>query len=201
MYQAGSLFVCSGAGRRFPLLGSETFRAQRDAHPEEYPTLSKGLSISGTSNLAPLRPIWDATGRVIRVTGWIQPSLDAPDAQPPVLLHTSVRKKGARGNPSDQRATIDLIIRDAHTRVFHFGLRTTLAELRERYHCVQGRQMVKRVFQSCTTCKKINSRPFDAPAADLPRVRTTECRPFEVTGVDFAGPLFVRPRYESDKNN
>ncbi len=59
--------------------------------------------------------------------------------------------------------------------------------------------MVKRVLDGCVTCKRINSRPFDAPAAALPRERTSECQPFAVTGVDFAGPLFVRPRYCSVK--
>ncbi len=45
-----------------------------------------------------------------------------------------------------QSIALDLIIREAHQRVYHFGLRTTLNELRQDYHCVRGRQMVKRVL-------------------------------------------------------
>ena len=172
-------------------------QVQRDAHPEEYDKLSKGQAIRGTSDLSDLRPVWDNTAKVIRVSRRVQPSLDEPHAQPPILLPTSVNRKGARGSPSGRRAIIDLIILEAHKRVFHFGLGTTLAELREEYHCVKGRQMVKRVLNNCVTCNRIHSRSFDAPAATLPRERTTECRPFEVTGVDFAGPLFVKPRYDS----
>ena len=169
---------------------------QRDAHPEEYNDLSKGRAVRKSSALADLRPIWVAKARLIRVTGRIQPTLDAQQIQPPILLPLSVERKNARGNPTGRRALLDLIIQDSHRRVLHFGLRTTLAELREHYHCVRGRQMVKRVLDRCVICKKNQSTHFDAPAAHLPEDRSSESNPFERTGVDFAGPLFVNPRYD-----
>ena len=91
---------------------------------------------------------------------------------------------------------MDLIIDQAHRRVLHSGVRSTLCELRERYWCVRGRQQVKRVLHYCVTCKRHHSRPFDAAPATLPLARIKEATPFEITGVDFAGPLFVRSKRE-----
>ena len=48
-------------------------------------------------------------------------------------------------------------------------------------------------FLFCVPCQRLQSRPFNEEPAPLPLSRTREAAPFEVTGVDFAGPLFVKP--------
>ena len=43
------------------------------------------------------------------------------------------------------------------------------------------------------TCRKLEGAAYKAPGpAPLPKVRVQETPPFEVTGVDFAGPLYVK---------
>ena len=75
----------------------------------------------------------------------------------------------------------------------HGGLRATLAEVRSRYWIPKGRQRVKAVISKCTVCKKLEGMPYQAPKqADIPGFRVKEAVVFGKTGVDFAGPLFVK---------
>ena len=87
----------------------------------------------------------------------------------------------------------DLVIYDCHARVHHNKLWSTLTELRGRFWVPQGRQQVKRVKGRCQTCKRLEGKCFKPPpTAELPKFRVTETLPFCNTGVDFAGPLYVK---------
>jgi Integrase zinc binding domain len=88
---------------------------------------------------------------------------------------------------------MDLLIQDTHLRLHHAGVRATLAELKERFWPIRCRQQVKRVLRKCVICQKLQSRPFDEVAAPLPLDRTRQAAPFEIVGVDFTGPLLVKP--------
>ena len=87
----------------------------------------------------------------------------------------------------------ELIIRDCHKRVQHNKLRSTLAEFRAKFWVPQGRQQIKKVKGKCQTCKRVEGKAYkQPPVSDLPDFRVTESLPFSSTGVDFAGPLFVK---------
>ena len=86
-----------------------------------------------------------------------------------------------------------LIVLDTYRRVLHNGVRETLAELRQTYWIPQGRQAIKKIFRSCVLCRKVEGRPYRPTVSPpLPLSRTTEGQAFQVMGVDYAGPLFVR---------
>lgn len=86
-----------------------------------------------------------------------------------------------------------LLILDAHKRVLHNGTRETLAELRSVYWVIRGRQIVKGLIRSCVTCRRHEGSPCQGvPPPPLPAFRVSKSRPFQTTGVDFAGPLYVR---------
>ena len=90
-------------------------------------------------------------------------------------------------------AFTDLMIKDCHERVQHNKLRSTLAELRSKFWVPQGRQQVKKVIGKCLTCKRLDGKAFKpGPVGELPNFRVTETLPFSNTGVDFAGPLYVK---------
>ena len=86
-----------------------------------------------------------------------------------------------------------LVVCDAHQRVSHNGVKETLTEVRQRYWVVRGRSLIRAIIHRCTTCKKHEGAPFDSPPPPpLPEFRIKEDPAFTYTGVDFAGPLFVR---------
>ncbi len=92
-----------------------------------------------------------------------------------------------------QHHVTSLIVKDAHERVMHNGVKETLTELRTRYWIVKGRQFVRRILHGCIVCRKYEGKPYRTPASPpLPEFRVKPEPPFTYTGVDFAGPLFVK---------
>ena len=93
-----------------------------------------------------------------------------------------------------------LIARACHERVHHNGVKETLIELRSRFCIVRGRQVVKKPLHECTICRRLQGKPYSPPAAPpLPSFRITKEQPFTFTGMDFAGPLYVKENGEMCK--
>ena len=159
-------------------------QAQFDQYASEIDLLSRKQALPVSHALNALRPYWDPAHRLLRVTGRLTHLY--VDSAPPILM------------PSDHRVTL-LLIRRTHASVFHAGVSSTLAKLRERFWIRKGRQQVRKVLRKCVTCARIQSRHYDAPAAPLPRARLTTQPPFSTTGVDFAGPLIVKSPHGPQK--
>ena len=85
-----------------------------------------------------------------------------------------------------------LIVRATHCLVLHGGVRETLTELRQSYWKPKGRQLVKKEISKYVTCRKVEGPPFRSFCSPpLPDIRVTRSQPFQVTGIDYAGP-YVR---------
>ena len=96
----------------------------------------------------------------------------------------------------------ELIVRDAHGIVQHGGVKETLTQLRSQYWIVGGRSLVRSVIHNCVTCRRHEAKPYRAPPPPpLPPFRVNEAPPFSYTGVDYAGPLFVRTQGIADGNS
>ena len=90
-----------------------------------------------------------------------------------------------------------LIVRQCHLTVKHGGVKETLTELRSLYWIIRGRNFVRKLLRQCVICRRFTGKPYQAPLAPpLPEFRVTEAPPFMFTGVDFAGPLYVRDSEE-----
>ena len=86
-----------------------------------------------------------------------------------------------------------LIVRKAHERVCHNGPKETLTEVRSRYWIIKGRSLVRKLIHHCTICKRYEGLHYQVPPPPpLPKFRVSEQPPFTYTGVDFAGPLYIR---------
>ena len=153
---------------------------QKEKYPKAFETLQLGLPVHPKEKIASLLPVWDERDKLIRVTGQVALALRDRNVEPPILL------------PANHRI-VSLIITDRHCSLYHAGVKTTLSELKERFWIVKGRQQTKKVWFACVTCQKLSSPPFQELAAPLPLNRLKKAEAFNITGVDFAGPLYFKP--------
>ena len=60
---------------------------------------------------------------------------------------------------------------------------------------------MRKILHQCVVCRKFEGRPFKGkPSPPLPEFRVSQARPFQFVGVDFAGPLYIRPVDVQSKN-
>ncbi len=94
------------------------------------------------------------------------------------------------------------IVEDAHLRTLHGGVRMTMAHVRECYWVPRLRQLTRKVVKRCFGCRRFQARAVAQPPPGLlPLDRTEGSRPFQVIGVDFAGPIkYVMKRKQEAKS-
>lgn len=94
--------------------------------------------------------------------------------------------------PRDHYLT-SLIVRRAHERVFHNGTKETLIEVRSDYWIIKGRSLVRKLIHHCKICRRYEGSHYKVPPPPpLLEFCVSEQPPFTFTGVDFAGPLYIR---------
>ena len=93
--------------------------------------------------------------------------------------------------PRDHLFTL-LVVRRAHCRVMHSGIKDTLMEIRSKYWIPQGRAFVRRFINQCVLCRRYAASSYNIPPPPLPRFRVKESNPFTTIGVDYAGPLVIK---------
>ena len=82
------------------------------------------------------------------------------------------------------------LIRHIHSEIKHLGVSNTMAEIRKEWWIPKLRSKVKKMVNTCNVCKVFSTKPYGATTtADMPQFRVEASRPFETTGVDFAGPI------------
>ena len=85
------------------------------------------------------------------------------------------------------------LILHEHIQTLHGGVNSTMARIRNHWWIPKLRRLVKSLIHSFPGSKKYRSTPLQAPAqANLPDFRTNQGKPFQVTGVDFAGPIIYQ---------
>ena len=94
--------------------------------------------------------------------------------------------------PRDHYLT-KLLVYSIHKQHLHAGVNSTVTALRQQYWIPSAQQLVRRLLRKCVPCLKMTGKPYSSPESPpLPHARTQEGKPFEVTGVDFTGALYVR---------
>ena len=87
----------------------------------------------------------------------------------------------------------ELVIKEKHIQVHHNGVRDTSTATREDYWILKARKLVKRIIRHCVLCRRYEGKPYEIPLVpDLLVERVSTDPPFNNTGVDFAGPLYVK---------
>ena len=86
-----------------------------------------------------------------------------------------------------------MIVRDAHERESHNGVKETLTEVRTKFWIMKGRSLVRSIIYHCVVCRRFEGAAYRAPPPPpLPEFQVSEEPPFTFTSVDFAGPLYIR---------
>ena len=102
------------------------------------------------------------------------------DLKHPILLH------------GGESFFTQLVVRDAHNRVLHHGVETTLSHIRSKYWIIKGRNTVKNVLRRCIISKHFQGKVMSPPVTpDLPSYRVDNFSSFHTTGLDYAGPLYT----------
>ena len=83
-----------------------------------------------------------------------------------------------------------LLIRSQHKFLKHAGVDTVSSSLRNNFWNLGMRRLAKTVVKECLSCRWHDSKPCSQPVAPLPKERVRSASPFNVTGLDYAGPLF-----------
>ncbi|XP_060858122.1 uncharacterized protein LOC132935520 [Metopolophium dirhodum] len=150
---------------------------QAECFSKEISSLERGLEVPRNSKLRSLNPF--LRDGLILVGGRLENSDIADGQKHPIVL------------PASHKIT-RLIFEAYHLELLHGGPQLMLSEVRRLYWPLLGRVTARSVVWHCVKCTKARPR-FNHPImAPLPRDRVQCTRPFTVTGVDFAGPIYIR---------
>ena len=101
--------------------------------------------------------------------------------------------------PDSSPVTAEMVKR-AHETSIHGGVSLTMAKVREKFWVPRLRRLAKRIVKYCWGCKRFHAvSAGDPPPGYLPRERTEGTVPFDVIGVDFAGPIKYRNKKKEEK--
>lgn len=82
---------------------------------------------------------------------------------------------------------------DAHERTLHGGTQKTLSFIRNEFWILGGRSLVSSFIWKCCKCIRYRKIRSQQMMGQLPTERVTPSRPFLHAGVDYAGPLLLKP--------
>jgi len=150
---------------------------QRQCFPEEIKAIQNEMPLPTKSKIARFNPFMQ--DNLLRLGGRLQFANVPCDTKHPILLDGT-------------HPFVKLLIQYTHVRLHHLGVRIVLSELRTSFWILRGRQAIKQVIHQCLPCKLSRSKFGNQIEAPLPTDRITPCKPFTITGIDFAGPVYVR---------
>lgn len=116
----------------------------------------------------------------IRVKTTVRNKEDQKDFCSPIVL------------PNSKNPIVFKLITDIHNDNSHVGSQMILTLLRERFWILGGRLSFKSVLNSCITCKRHTSKCVEPLPTPMPLDRVRNAKVFEVTGLDLAGPLYLK---------
>lgn len=130
------------------------------------------------NQLASLNPFKDSFG-IIRTTSKVSNRIDTDNFRFPIIL-------------PGRHPIINKLIFDVHIKSCHVGVQGLMSILREKYWILGGRRVIKSAIYKCVVCKRQKSRSLNIGSPPLPLDRVRDANVFEVSGVDFVGPVYLR---------
>lgn len=153
---------------------------QRESFPNELKALTNNLPCKPSRNLSSLNIFLDKN-KLIRVGGRLGNSDFLYDKKHPILLC------------SKHHFTL-LLFNFQHKQLLHPGPQMLLAQIRESWWPLGGRNLAKQVVHRCTKCYRLKAITSQPIMGNLPNERLQPGFPFLRCGVDYAGPMFILNR-------
>ena len=153
--------------------------ARMESFPVELKTLTAGKPIENSSKIATYSP-FIGPARSIRSTGQIVRLVNTDfDTKHPILLDA-------------RHILVHLLARSLHHKHFHQGLDYMRSVLNMKYAILGLRRLLRSIENQCVTCRKRKASTIPPIMSDLPVERLGYKQPpFNHTGVDNVGPLYV----------
>ncbi|XP_071057593.1 uncharacterized protein [Onthophagus taurus] len=145
---------------------------------QEIRLLQSGKAVQRSSPLFRLVPFVDGLG-FLRITGRLRFSTLDWDEKHPIIL------------PRDSRLTT-LIIDSHHRRTLHGGTQLTSTSIRRQFWIIGGRVPVRAFIHRCMICAKQRAVTGQQLMGQLPSARVRPSKPFQHSGIDYAGPFQLR---------
>ncbi|XP_070515395.1 uncharacterized protein [Cardiocondyla obscurior] len=146
--------------------------------PEEINNLIKNKPLFRQNPLIKFTLVLDDK-KLLRVGGRLQHAAISFDSRNPILL------------PRNFHFT-KLIVDTCHRRTLHGGVQLTLAVIRQQYWIIGAQTLVKNHIHKCVVCTRWRGQSPHPLMSPLPNARVLPSRPFQNTGVDYAGPILMR---------
>lgn len=91
-----------------------------------------------------------------------------------------------------EHPVVQRMIMFVHRDNCHAGGQILLSILRQRFWILGGRRTIRSVINTCVICKRQTAKKMEVTPTPLPENRVRNAKVFEITGVDLAGPLFIK---------
>lgn len=151
---------------------------QKDCFQNEIDIIHSKKPLSKKNSLLPLSPFIDSNG-IMRVGGRLGHAPLPYSRMHPIILHGS-------------HHLTKLVIRHEHQRLLHGGATLVNASLCRRFHIIRMRSTVRSVVRQCVPCRRQALKTIKPLLGQLPVERITPGTTFEKTGLDYAGPIFIK---------
>ncbi|CAG9137874.1 unnamed protein product [Plutella xylostella] len=154
--------------------------AQKEMFPEEYSLLQSDQSLPAKNRLLSLSPFLDEDG-LIRVGGRLKNSFYSFDVKHPILL-------------CSKHHITKILFRLHHISFHHAGPQLLLANVRQTYWPLGGRNLAKSTARACAKCCRFKAATVQPIMGNLPNSRVHLQFPFLNTAIDYAGPILIADR-------
>ena len=152
-------------------------QVQRKFFWKELKSLENGQTVQRQSSLMSLHPFLE--DGLITMGGRLQ-QVEATFDE----LHTVLVKKCG---------VVDQLVLHIHEQMQHAGTATVISELRRQgIWILRSKKSVSSVIRKCRKFSRFLAAPASEQTPSFPRCRVTCERPFETTGMDLGGPLYLK---------
>ncbi|XP_055543807.1 uncharacterized protein LOC129729321 [Wyeomyia smithii] len=154
---------------------------QQQSYNEEWIALQNSRPMQSKSKLRWFQP-FIGSDQLMRIGGRLTQAPQPYDSKHQIIL-------------PGKHPLSSLLLRSLHHNHLHAAPQLLVNVLRLRYWITGARNLAKIVVRNCITCVKARPKLLEQFMSELPSSRVTASRPFSTTGIDYWGPILLKPSH------